>query len=399
MKRARRSIPLRNTLIVLNVFSLLLYSPNFFSVVYPAIKSLQLAVFLLTAGYLLATAAWRIDRLTATFLLFLAFVVLSATVNYLRFANADSLYLASSYLVKAISVVMLFHLCRHPADLDRMLKLCVMVLVGYALHGILQFIVVVFGLASPQGSIEMMGYDFVNLGWAGIYRVAFSLEDFNLLRVQSFFQEPGFFAFYMLFGLVLLDCVRARVPFARARLCVTLFIVALLLTLSLTGIVLMLAYLVVKSRSIVFGGLAAAVALLAISFIVFNENEFVAKAGSLEMRLEHYALIDTLAASWENIVFGIGFGNEALISDLRVNNFVPELVMYSSVFGLLAVMVLLALAMQRGHKTNHIVLIVLLYSLSTPMLWSPLFILAVFMSWRLPRVARAQPQPVVPAAA
>ena len=36
--------PLRSRLIALNVLSLLLYSPNFISVVYPALKGLQLAI-------------------------------------------------------------------------------------------------------------------------------------------------------------------------------------------------------------------------------------------------------------------------------------------------------------------------------------------------------------------
>jgi predicted membrane protein len=202
-----------------------------------------------------------------------------------------------------------------------------------------------------------------------------------------------------LFALVLLDCVRARMQFRHAHLCKAVVIVALFMTLSLTGIALMAVYLVVKSRSLVFRGLAVAVALLTIDFIVFNESEFISKAGSLDMRLEHLALIETLISSWENILFGIGFGNEALISEMRVNNFVPELIMYSSVFGLFAVLVLLALAMRRGRKTNHILLMVLLYSLSTPMLWSPLFVLAVFVSWRLPRATLESPPPGAPAAA
>jgi len=390
---------LRSKLIALNVFLLFLYSPNYISVVYPALKGLQLAVFLVTAGYLVMTAAQRIDHLTAHLLLFLVFLVCSATVNYVRFTNTESLYLTLSYVVKALNVVMLFQLCHTPIDLDRMLKLCAVVMVGYALHGIVQFIIVALGLLVPQGAIELLGYEFVNMGWAGIYRVAFPIGEFNLIRIQSFFQEPGIFAFYLLVGLVLLDCAYARMPFRHPKLCAGIIEVAMLLTLSLTGIALMLVYLVFKTRSWLFRGIAIAVALIAIDFIVFNENEFIAKTGSLDLRLEHVALLETIVSSWENIVFGIGFGNEPLISEMRVNNFVAELLMYSSVFGLLVMLALVALAMKSGHKTNHIVLLVLLYSLSTPMLWSPLFLLAVFMSWHLPRAAGLASRPRVPARA
>jgi hypothetical protein len=396
MKSRPHGDPFRHKLIALNVLSVLLFSPNFASVVYPALKGLQLALFLLTAAYLVATAAWRIDRLTVIFLLFLVCLVSSATVNYLRFVNPESLYLTLSYLVKALSVVMLFQLCRTPLDLHRMLKLCVVVLVSYALHGIVQFVVVALGLVAEQGSIELLGYEFVNIGWAGIYRVAFPIGDFNLIRVQSFFQEPGFFAFYLLFGLILMDHVRARMPFAHARLCAGIILVAMLLTFSLTGIVLMMAYLVIKTRSWLFRGIAVAVVLIALDFIVFNENELIAKTGSLDMRLEHYALLETIFSSWQNIVFGIGFGNEALISEMRVNNFIPELLMYSSVFGLLVMLVLLATALKRGHRTNHIMLMVALYSLSTPMFWSPVFLIAIFMSWRVPRTVGVSSPPRAP---
>lgn len=385
MNVVRRPNRFHDTLVVANVFSLLTYSPNFISVVFPATKGLQLLVFVLTAAYLLARPMRRVDVLTALFSLFLAFIVLSASVNYLRFANADSLYLALSYVVKALNVVMLFQLCKSTADLDRMLKLVAMTLVGYAAHGVGQFVVAAFGIVSPRGTIEMQGYEFVDLGWAGIYRVAFQIGDVNLIRIQSFFQEPGFFAFYLMFGLVLLDFVSARMPFARRRLCSSIVLLALTLTLSLTGIALTLAYLLVRTRSIFFRVLAVGVALYLFDFIVFNESEFIGKTGSFDMRLEHYSLIETVASSWENILFGIGFGNEALLSDMRVNNFVPEVLMYSTAFGLLTVLAMLLLAMRKGRQTNHILLMVLLYSLSTPMLWSPLFVLALFLSWRVPR--------------
>jgi ABC-type dipeptide/oligopeptide/nickel transport system permease component len=74
-----------------------------------------------------------------------------------------------------------------------------------------------------------------------------------------------------------------------------------------------------------------------------------------------------------------------------VNNFIAELFMYFVDVRFLAMLVLLALAMKRGHKTNHIVLMVLVYSLSTPMLWSPLFLLAVFMSGRVARAVVVRP--------
>jgi hypothetical protein len=87
---------------------------------------------------------------------------------------------------------MLFQLCRTPIDLIAMLKLCAMGLVICALHGIFQFIVVALGLVAAQGSVELLGYEFVNVGWAGIYRVAYPIGNFNLVRIQSFFRNRLF---------------------------------------------------------------------------------------------------------------------------------------------------------------------------------------------------------------
>jgi hypothetical protein len=377
-----RAQQVTDTLIMLNVFAVLLYSPNFMSVVFPYVKAVQLFVLGLTVVYLVHRAKWRIDVLTGLVLLFVCFVFLSASVNYTRFDNAESLYLALSYMLKALSVVMLFMLSNSRRDFDLALKVTLFLLAAYAAHGILQFLLVAPGLIEPRGNIEMMGYDFFDLGWLGIYRVSITLAGWNLVRIQSFFQEPGFLAFYILFGLVLLDCAKDRMAVRHPNLLAAVFIVAMLLTMSLTGIVLMLGYLLVKTRTKFIAIMAIPLTILAIKFIVFNENEFISKSGSLEKRLEDYALLSELTKSWVNVLFGIGLGNDALISEMRVNNFLPELVMYSSVFGFIVMAIAIAMTVRGGRRSNHIVLMVLLYAVSTPMLWSPLFLMALYIARR-----------------
>lgn len=375
----------KNVLIVLNVFSLLLYSPNFMSVVFPFVKAVQLLCFGLSVLYLLQEERGRLDVLTCLVLLFTFFVLASAGVNYVRFENVESLYLAFSYLLKALSVVMLFRMCRSQRDFNLALKVTLLVLAAYAVHGILQFVLVALGMIMPLGNIEMMGYDFVNLGWLGIYRVSLTLGNWNLVRVQSFFQEPGFFAFYLLFGLVLLDCVKDRMTVRHSRWLAALFVSVMILTMSMTGIILMFGYLLMKTRSLLMAVITVVIALLTLDFIVYNENEFISKTGSFGMRLEHYALLSVLADSWENFLFGIGLGNDALISEMRINNFLPELVMYSSVFGLAVMAVPIIMTIRSGRSSNHIVLVVLLYAMSTPMLWSPLFLMALYIARRAQR--------------
>lgn len=372
----------KHTLIVLNVFSILLFSPNFMSVVFPYVKAVQLLVFGLTVIYLLHGARWRLDMLTCLVMLFALLVFVSACVNYTRFDNAESLYLAMSYMLKALSVVILFKISESQRDFDLTLKVTILTLTGYAIHGILQFFLVALVLIEPRGNIDIMGYNFFDLGWLGIYRVSFTLDGWNIVRIQSFFQEPGFFAFYLLFGLLLLDCAKDRMIVHYQHWLATVLIVAMLLTMSLTGITLMFGYLLVKTRSKLMAFSSIVLAILSIYSIVFNENEFISKAGSLEMRFEHYALVSELAKSWENFLFGIGLGNDALISEMRVNNFLPELVMYSSVFGLIVMTIAITVTLRGGRRSNYIVLMTLLYALSTPILWSPLFLMALYIARR-----------------
>lgn len=378
-----RSRLVKDTLIMINVFTVLLYSPNFLSVIFPYVKAVQLLVFGLTTVYLGQRTRWRIDMLTGLLLIFACFVFLSASVNYLRFENINSIYLALSYTLKVLSVVMLFKLSNSPRDFDLALKTTLFLLAVYAAHGVLQLLLVALEMIDPRGNIEVIGYNFFDLGWLGIYRVSYHLADFNLVRIQSFFQEPGFFAFYMLFGLILLDCVKDRMIVRHPHMLTALFILAVLLSLSLTGVILMFAYVLLKTRSIVMVIMVMALGSLAINFIVFNENEFIAKAGSLALRLRDYQLLSELGKSWVNFVFGIGLGNDAIISEMRVNNFLPELVMYSSVFGFVVMAIAISMTVRDGRRSNHIVLVVLLYAGVTPMMWSPLFLMALYISRRV----------------
>jgi hypothetical protein len=56
--------------------------------------------------------------------------------------------------------------------------------------------------------------------------------------------------------------------------------------------------------------------------------------------------------------------------------------MYSSVFGLIVMAIAITMTVRGGRRSNHIVLMVLLYAISTPMLWSPLFLMALYIARR-----------------
>jgi hypothetical protein len=373
---------IKKTLIVLNVLCVFFYSPNFISQNFPFIKVLQLLILGLTLIYLM-NVRLIIDTLSVLLHLFACFVVLSSYVNYIRFGNIDSIYMSMSYMCKVLNVVLLFRMIESRKDFDLVLRAIVFTLGVYAVHGVFQFLLVALVMIEPKDNIEWAGYEYYNLGLFGIYRVAMVWDGWYLIRAQSFFQEPGFFAFYLMFGVLLVDLINDRMSLRFSFLLATAFILAMLLTMSLTGNAIMLSYFILKTRSKLFKIILIVIAVTILNFIVFNESKVIAKAGSFMLRLEHYALLGELAESWENFLFGIGLGNDVLFSEMRVNNFLPELVMYSSVFGFILMAIAIVMTIRGGGRSKHIVLMACFYSLSTPMLWSPLFLIALYIARRI----------------
>lgn len=367
------------TLIALNATLILLYSPNFASALFPAIKGLQVAGFTMLVLLLLARRT-PIKPLDLGLLAFLACVLASTLVNATRFDNAEGIYIAFSFLLKCLHVIAFFLYCRSDAGFRMATRSLLAVLALFAAHGLLQFLAVPMGWATQHGTLDFAGYEYTNLGWLGIYRVALVVDGTEFVRVQSFFQEPGFFAFYMLFGLML--CHHPVVVLGR-RLRTTatvLFALVTLMTLSLTGVVLLGLYAMFKLHSTWLKAATGMLVVLVTYFIVTNDSEFIAKAGSFEMRLEHYALLELMSRSWMSLVFGIGIGNDVMLGEMRVNNVVAELYMYASPLGLLIMAFILAGALRRSARSNHLLLMTVAYALTTPMAWSPLFYCAIYLT-------------------
>lgn len=377
-------------LIAVNATLVLLYSPNFASALFPAIKGLQVVGFAILVLVLLARRP-RIKPLDLGLLAFLACVLLSMLVNATRFDNAEGVYIAFSFVLKCLHVIAFFLYCRSDTGFRMATRSLLAVLALFAAHGLLQFVAVPMGWATQHGTLDFAGYEYVNLGWLGIYRVALVVDGAEFVRVQSFFQEPGFFAFYMLFGLML--CHHPVVVLGRRlRTAATiLFAAVTLMTLSLTGVVLLGLYALWKLHSTWLRAAIGMLVVLVTYFIVTNENEFIAKAGSFELRLEHYALLELMARSWMSLAFGIGIGNDVVLGEMRVNNVVAELYMYASPLGLLIMAIVLVGTLRRSARLNHVLLMTVAYALSTPMAWSPLFYCAIYLTAMAPPLGARRP--------
>lgn len=371
----------------LNAALVLLYSPNFASALFPAVKVLQLAGFAWLAVLLLARQP-RIRPLEFGLLAFLGCVVVSTLANATRFDNAEAIYIAFSFLLKCLHVMALFLYCPSSGGLKLVARSLLAVLALFGVHGVLQFIAVPMGWVASQGTLEYGGYAYENLGWLGIYRVGFMIDSTEFVRVQSFFQEPGFFAFYMLFGLMLCHHPVVELGARVRRAAVVLFATVTLMTLSLTGIVLLGVYAAFKLRSFWFKVVIGLFVAGAVFSILTSENEFISKAGSFALRLDDYAVLELMFRSWVSVAFGIGMGNDPLLSEMRINNVLFELYMYATPLGLLIMSIILIAALRRSARANHLLVMTVAYALSTPMAWSPLFYCAIYLSFLSPMLLR-----------
>ena len=380
------------TVVAVSATLIMLYSPNFASALFPAIKGLQAAGFAMLVLLLLARRP-QVKPLDLGLLAFLACVLASTLANATRFDNAEGIYIAFSFTLKCLHVIAFFLYCRSDTGFQMATRCLLAVLALFAAHGLLQFLAVPMGWSTQHGTLDFASYEYTNLGWLGIYRVSLVVDGTEFVRVQSFFQEPGFFAFYMLFGLML--CHHPIVVLGRkTRTAATiLFATVTLVTLSLTGVVLLGLYAMFKLQSTWLKAVIVMLVALVTYFIVTNDSEFIAKAGSFEMRLEHYALLELMARSWMSLIFGIGIGNDVMLGEMRVNNVVAELYMYASPLGLLIMALLLIAALRRSARANHVLLMTVAYALSTPMAWSPLFYCAIYLTYMAPPIGRRQPLP------
>ena len=348
--------------------------------IFSGIKEFQVfSLFLLCLYLLNRLNLFKITRLGMALMVFSAFIFFTSLISYIRFDNSYALYFSGSYTLKLIHLLLLFVAISSRSVYVYVLKFSVFLMFLFSLHSQAQLLAVAFDLVSPIGVIVTQGYKFINLGLMGIYRVEFPLFGHTLIRAQSFFQEPGFLASYIIFAIVLLDFIKYQFGFKRVLLFHLVFISAMISTLSLTGILLMTVYYFIKYRLVALRALLLSMSAFILGWIVFNDNEFIGKSGSLALRLEHTSVIDDVFSNISNVFFGIGFGNEELFTDGKINNFIFEVLMYSSIFGLVVIAYVIFLQMKYYKATNYLIPTILLFSLTTPMFWSPILILSMLI--------------------
>lgn len=373
----KKYLSIRKIILVLNAFAILLYSPNYISLVYPVVKLLPLFVFSMSVGYILISSFSR-SRLNISFILlfFLVSVFVTSVISFVRFENEDVLVFALSFSIKIISIVICYNLIRSKQDFLCFVNSLLLMLGLISAHAILQSVLFSFGVVQPSSVIETQGYIYQNLDWAGFYRVSTSLWDVPVLRAQSFFQEPGFLAFYLCCGLFLARLVSIDSDSPLLKILSLLLGIGILVTFSFTGIVILIVFILTINGYKVTKIFAAIISCVVLFWVLGNSNEYISKAGSALLRINDFLNVIQMLYEKNVLISGVGYGVEAIFTESRVNNFVVELFMYSSAIGFLVCAIGYSYLLIRvGFYKMSLFHVALFYALSTPMFWSPLVLL------------------------
>lgn len=367
--------------IAFNAFAILFYAPNYISFLFPLVKIIPIfSIFMLIPFYINTTHKKHHNWLFYLLALYAYFLLAVGVGSYLKYEQSISLIFASTFIIKIVHLIVLFSILNRRDYLTYFLKCFTLFLVFIGLHAIFQSLFFSIGVYDYLGVIETQGYIFHNLGSLGFYRVSSELFGVKFLRAQSFFQEPGFLAFYLSLGVFIFRYMYGVVSKVYYFSCQFILILATTLTLSFTGIIVILIFILTMKGQFLLKLLLLILCTLLIILILVNPNEYISKSGSLLLRINDFYEIISIIYNENLLLTGLGYGLESIYTESRANNFLIEVFLYSGIFGFMVLFLLIGVLYRRHGVKNCIVIsIALFYSLSTPMLWSPLVVLCIIL--------------------
>lgn len=376
---------------VLNVVAILLYAPNYIDLIFPSLKYVIPVVTLLTTAFFLCNRrSFFFDSFDAFPIVFFVLLIAICFLNYILLDSSSTLLFGFGMGFRLISVYVFFACCNQ-VQVKIFLRYFIVGVSILAMHTICQFFLFALGVIESGGYIETQGYKFYLLGVFGLYRVGVELNGIPILRAQSFFQEPGFLAFYFVFSLsILFALLKSGVLLFGRRassFLYALFSFATILTLSFTGMVCLMILFFFYIRSTLLKVSILMVSAFMLSMVLLSGNEYLSKTGSFLLRLEDFfGALRILYHPSFNWLTGIGYNNELSFGyQGKVNNLLIEVLFYGGVPLLLTLVLIFLVSMLVYSGFRLVSLLLGLFMLSTPMGWSPLFMIYLFL---LPRITK-----------
>ena len=177
-------------------------------------------------------------------------ISVTALHSFFNRDNYQALMFSASFLFKVFHFVSLSFVIRSKAQLIYFTKSLVFFLSVLGVHTFLQFVLYFLNIISSGATVmETQGYRFYTLGLWGWFRVSSSYLGFDFIRAQSFFQEPGYLAFYLVYGLFLASVVKESFKKVFYKFVVFILSISIIFTFSLTGLVSLFIFVLLRVKN------------------------------------------------------------------------------------------------------------------------------------------------------
>lgn len=364
------------------IFLMLTLSPNYIMQIYPSMKILW--VFFFAIFFLLILMNIRFIRLNQSGYLFLSFyliLIITSIVNFFRIDNLAGINFSITIFLKFI-IIFLFIMSLRILDFIKTFKIIIYFMLVICIFSILGWLLYAFSFISVTNNIIIDTYSYNILSFWGMFTVSFPLGGFSLIRNQFFFQEPGFFAFYIFCTMFFLFSLKNFFTNKFFYFSFFIFVICMLTTLSLTGIFLTIVLSLFLLRNKVLNTFFIFSCVAIILYIFMADNPYVNKEDSFFERM--YGLekgMEVFANNPLNLLIGSGYNAEIFYNfDGKFNNFILEILFYSGLINLIIFFLFLVKIIRLNIKIVFPFLLILSFCATTPLFWSPImFLVFAFM--------------------
>ncbi|EMK8157361.1 O43 family O-antigen polymerase, partial [Escherichia coli] len=320
----------------------------------------------------------KIFKTYSSLFLFLFYGVLFFTsiISYIIYGNLNGVYFSLSILFKFL-IVIIFVMSLKDIDILFLIKILINIMAVVCLFSLIGEFLYILNIIAVTNSFEFQTYLYHVISYWGAFTVSFDIYGMKIIRNQSFFQEPGFFAFYIFITMIFISIVQKLYSKNHFFILYGLFFLTMLSTLSLTGIALSAILSVYIFRGVVINSIASIISMSILTYILISDNPYVNKIGSLDERL--YGLINGANVFYSNpMVFLLGAGYESeplFMFDGKFNNLFFEILLYSGIFNLFIYMGFIIYIFRKCYGIKFKYFLVIIYCMTTPLFWSPIMII------------------------
>jgi len=363
-------------------FLILLLSPNYLMQFFPFFKyiwGIVSFIFIFLFFYFFKSIKININLLFL-FLFYIILFIFSA-FNFIRYDNQEGLYFSLGILAKFF-LIYLFLMSFDIFEFIKIIKSLIVIFFFLCLHSLIGWLFFLIGLVQVSQIVEISTYYYNVMSIWGVYTVSIPLGWGEVIRNQSYFQEPGAFAFYVFVTMVLLTSLRQFFTKKQYNFMFVFLFLTMLTTFSATGIVLsiLLSLFIFRSKILNIG--FSVICIFILSYIIFSDNPYMNKIGSLEERL--YGITNGIMVFDRDpisLLIGAGYNSERYLGfDGKFNNFLFEVVLYSGIFNLTVYMFFLISLHKLSRSVKFFYFLVLVFCATTPLFWSPMMlVLNLFM--------------------